>query len=92
MTMKELEKKFTTAQSTTFGIINRLEMKGFVHTYLTENRTKIVEITKEGLDLVGFILPCFEESEKLLFESFSEEEYKTFIELLAKVELSASKF
>lgn len=84
--IKVLEKKFGTAQSTTLGVVNRLEQKGLVTSYLTEHRTKIVKITQEGLALLDIIRNYALEADELFFTGFSLGERFMFIELLKKAE------
>lgn len=50
MTLKELEKAINLAQSTTVGIVSRLEQKGLVDYYtdVSDKRIKIVKITQAG--------------------------------------------
>lgn len=84
--LKTIEKNFGTAQSTTLGVINRLQEKGLVSSYITQQRTKQVKITQEGSDLMEFIHQYAEETEEVLFQGFSEEEAKLFIQMVKKAE------
>ncbi len=84
--IKEIEKKFGTAQSTIFGVIQRLSQKGLVETYLSEQRNKIVKITKQGSLHIDCIKTAMMEADALVFESFTEGEKILFGELLRKSE------
>lgn len=84
MTMKELEKKFSVAQSTMAGIISRLEQKGFVESYgdATDKRIKVVHITKEGEECSNEAEGYMEKAEETLLRGFSDDEKKIFHQLL----------
>ncbi|MFI3200103.1 MAG: hypothetical protein R3Y54_01075 [Eubacteriales bacterium] len=84
--IKFLEKMFGTAQSTTLGVVNRLEQKKLVSTEITQQRTKIVKITEEGLGIVEFIRQCAGEADELFFKDFTIGEKILFLELLQKAE------
>lgn len=88
--IKELEQHFDTAQSTMFGIITRLEKKGFVSSFTDESRTKMVEITADGLNLCGYIQHCIETCEEDFFRCLTSTEKMIMIEILKKVEESYS--
>ncbi len=89
--IKEIERRSNTAQSTTLGVINRLEAKGFVSTAVKENR-KIVTITAEGEQHLDFVHECIKTAEKLLFEGFSKGEYTLFTEMLEKIETNTVQY
>lgn len=82
--IKTLEKMSETAQPTMLGVINRLEQKNFITTYLNEKRKKIVKITDSGLNVIPHIKECIEEVEKNFFSNFTEGEHIIFMELLHK--------
>lgn len=82
--IKSLEKMFQTAQPTTLGVINRLEEKNLVKTYITQKRTKTVKITDDGLNIVETIKKYILESENLFFKDFTIGEKTIFLELLNK--------
>lgn len=84
--IKVIERRFGKAQSTTLGIINRLEQKGLVSTCLREHKTKHVTITPQGLALVDIICTSMRTADELLFEGFTPGERMLFIELLRKAE------
>lgn len=86
LTLKELEKKFGTAQSTTFGVVNRLEQKGLVTTYMGDHRTKYVKLNPEGEALLGTIRTYIQETDQLVFQGFSQGEILLFLELLQRAE------
>lgn len=91
MPIKAIEKRFGSAQSTTLGIINRLEQKSLISTHLSPKRTKIVAMTDDGLALVSFIKTCIGEGDEMMFAGFSAGERLVFIELLSKAERNLSQ-
>ncbi len=90
MSIKQIERRFGTAQSTVFGIISRLESKGLVQTHIVE-RKKIVEITGTGLELATDIKEVIAKIDELFFEGFTDCERTLFIELIKKAEKNFSK-
>lgn len=84
--IKTIEKRYGTAQSTTLGIINRLEQKKLITTYLSEHRTKMVRIAPKSTELVSIIRPQIKAAEEQVFCGFTHGERLMFIELLRKVE------
>lgn len=84
--IKSIEKKFGKAQSTTLGIINRLEDKALVTSTLNESRSKIIKITEKGLNLVDEIEEYIIETDDITLSGFSEGEKMIFLELLRKAE------
>lgn len=89
--IKLIEKRFGTAQSTTLGIINRLEKKGLVTTQLSARRTKDVHITPEGLCHIPAIVSYIQEADDLFFSGFTSGEKTLFLELLQKAETTLSQ-
>lgn len=89
--IKSLEKIFETAQSTTLGVINRLEQKKLVTTYLTQQRTKIVKITDEGCEMISVIKVHIREVEKLFFKDFTIGEKTLFLEMLDRAKKNVSQ-
>ena len=86
-TMKELEQLLHLAQSTTAGVVKRLEQKGYVQT-ATDNqdrRIKKVQITSEGLQLCIRAEKEAEYIEEELFEDLNEEELQMFIYFIKKI-------
>ncbi len=84
--IKEIEKKFGSAQSTTYGIVNRLENKGFIETYSINSKIKIVKLCDAGSKKIEFIKDSILLSEKDFFTGFTDDEKNMFIELLIKAE------
>ncbi|MFI3174048.1 MAG: MarR family transcriptional regulator [Bacillota bacterium] len=84
LTIKTLEKMSETSQPTMLGVINRLEQKGLIVTYLTEKRKKMVKITEDGLNTIPYIKESIEEVEKIFFCNFTVGEHAIFMELLQK--------
>ncbi len=88
-TFKELEKRLSLAQSTTVGLISRLEQKQLVHVSgdKDDKRIKYVEITPLGEKYCNEARQEMEDTERKLFANFSEGEVETLLSLLKKVNL-----
>lgn len=86
-TLKELEKILHVAQSTTVGLVKRLEQKGFVESFgdASDKRVKIAKITSEGLDACKQTQEGLQKVEQQLLTGLTEAEIGIFIELLQKV-------
>lgn len=88
-TFKELEKRLSLAQSTTVGLISRLEQKQLVHVSgdKDDKRIKYVEITPLGEKFCNEARQEMEDTQRKLFANFSEGEVETLLSLLKKVNL-----
>ena len=88
-TFKELEKRLSLAQSTTVGLISRLEQKKLVHVSgdKDDKRIKYVEITSLGEKFCNEAKQEMEDTERRLFANFSAGEVETLLSLLKKVNL-----
>lgn len=84
--IKTIEKRFGTAQSTTLGVINRLEQKGLITTHLSEQRSKIAKITPAGRELIDFVIEQIKAAEDMMVEDFTQGEKALFFELIRKAE------
>lgn len=86
-TLKELEKILHVAQSTTVGLVKRLEQKGFVESFgdASDKRIKIAKITPEGRDACKQTQKGLQKVEQQLLTGLTEAEIGIFIELLQKV-------
>lgn len=87
LSFKELEKRLTLAQSTTAGLISRLEQKGLA-TVLgdkDDKRIKYVEITALGTKYCEDAKLEMNDTEEKLVSCLTETERKTFLSLLKKV-------
>lgn len=87
LSFKELEKQLALAQSTTAGLISRLEQKSLVSIYgdKDDKRIKYVEITALGIKCYEDAEQEMENTEKELVSCLSETERKTFFSLLKNV-------
>lgn len=87
---KEIEKHLDIAQSTTVGLVSRLEKKNFVETFTDSNdkRVKIVKLTPTGLSVMDDFKNSMEVFEDSMFKNLSEIELSLFAELLRKVNSS----
>lgn len=87
LSLKELERLLHVAQSTTAGIVTRLEQKGFVETFGNnqDRRIKIVRITDSGLDCCASAEEHIQRTEAHLLSGLTEPERILFRDLLQKV-------
>lgn len=87
VSLKELEKILHVAQSTTAGIINRLEQKGLVTGFgdSSDKRIKLVEITPMGESYCREAEQNMKEAEENLLSGLTETEKSIFNSLLQKV-------
>lgn len=87
MTMKEMEKVLEVAQSTTVGLVSRLEKKGFVETFgdPDDRRIKHVRITSVGMEYCNKSEQYMYEGERLVLSPLNEEEQIVFCQLLEKI-------
>lgn len=87
LTFKELEKRLSLAQSTTAGLISRLEHKKLVIVSgdKDDKRIKYVEITPLGETYCHEAEQDMEYTEKKLLENFSIEETKQLFSLLEEI-------
>lgn len=86
-TFKELEKRLSLAQSTTVGLISRLELKKLVSVSgdQDDKRIKYVEITALGEKFCNEARQEMEDTQRKLLEDFSAEEVETLLSLLRKI-------
>lgn len=87
LSFKELEKRLTLAQSTTAGLISRLEQKELVSVTgdKDDKRIKYAEITELGITYCKDAVIAMENMERKLVSSLSETEREKFLYLLKKV-------
>jgi len=87
ISLKELEKILHVAQSTTAGIISRLEQKGLVTGFgdSSDKRIKLVQITPMGEKYCREAEQNMKEAEESLLSGLTETEKSIFNSLLQKV-------
>jgi len=87
LSLKELEKRLHLAQSTTVGIITRLQKRGFVAALSDpdDRRIKLVRITQSGLDSLMAAKAGRAEAEEKLLKGLTEAERHILLTLLKKV-------
>lgn len=87
ISLKELEKILHVAQSTTAGIISRLEQKGLVTGFgdSSDKRIKLVQITPMGEKYCREAEQNMKEAEERLLSGLTETEKSIFNSLLQKV-------
>lgn len=93
LTFKELEKRLSLAQSTTAGLISRLEQKKLVSVSgdADDKRIKYVEITSLGIKFCNEARLEMEHTEKILLEGLSAVEKENLLSMLEKVYHTARK-
>lgn len=84
---KKIEKHLEIAQSTTVSLINKLEEKGFVETFVDEKdkRVKRIRITEKGENVCKWSNSKAEIEGKRMYEVLTEEERTIFFMLLEKI-------
>lgn len=84
---KEVEKALNVAQSTTAGLVSRLEKKNFIETFTDENdkRIKILRLTNSGIDVIDTFRTHMETFQDKLFVNLTDIELTLLAELLKKV-------
>lgn len=90
ISLKELEKILHVAQSTTAGIINRLEQKGLVAGFgdPADKRIKLIQITPLGEEYCCNAEQNMHEAEEHLLSGLTETERSIFNSLLQKVSIT----
>lgn len=93
LTFKELEKCLSLAQSTTAGLISRLEQKKLVSVSgdMDDKRIKYVEITSLGEKFCHEARQEMEHTEKMLLENLSATEKESLLSFLEEVSRTARK-
>lgn len=93
LSFKELEKRLTLAQSTTVGLISRLEQKELVAVSedREDKRIKFVEITPLGMQYCRDAETEMEQTETELLASLTDNEKDIFYALLKKINNSFQK-
>lgn len=87
LSFKELEQRLHIAQSTTVGIISRLEQKGLVEGFgdLNDRRVKLARITPAGMARITEAEQGRAEAEARLLAGLTDTERDIFLALLKKV-------
>ena len=85
--LKQLEKRLHVAQSTTVGIVHRLEQKGFVEMLGSpdDKRVKIVRITESGQACCDSSKVNMQLADESLSRSLTDAEREILIVLLKKI-------
>lgn len=93
LTFKELEKRLSLAQSTTAGLISRLEQKKLVIVSgdTDDRRIKYVEITSLGEKFCNEAKQEMDHTEQMLLKNLSTTEKKSLLSLLEEVNRTVKK-
>lgn len=86
ITRKVMEKVLKLKGPSITNLINGLKSKGYIirSTGITDARTFQIEITPKGYQLVREMEEVFEETEQQMLKGMTEEEKKTFLDLLIR--------
>lgn len=87
MTFKEIEKDLHVAQSTTAGLLGRLQEKHLIECCddLKDKRIKIACLTQKGESHCAQARKNMAESHRLIMQGLTQEEIDTLADLLSKV-------
>ncbi|WP_298029870.1 MarR family winged helix-turn-helix transcriptional regulator [uncultured Dysosmobacter sp.] len=87
LTLKELEQRLHVAQSTTAGIVVRLEQKKLVECFgdPVDRRIKLVRITAAGEKRLQYADQDMEATERSMLSALSAQEQDTLLRLLEKL-------
>lgn len=87
LSFKEVEHELHVAQSTTVGLIGRLEKKGLVRTWTdeTDRRTKMVHLTEAGEECCREASSFMAEDEDWLTEGLDKQEVEELYRLLSHI-------
>lgn len=87
MSLKELEHELGVAQSTTAGIVSRLEQKRFIEAFgdPEDKRVKMIRMTETGEQCCEFAERDMESGEAELLSGLTDIERNTLLALLEKV-------
>lgn len=87
LTLKELESLLHVAQSTTAGLVVRLEQKGYVKSFTDANdrRVKWAAITESGLECCSNAHEHIRDMETQMLSGLTESEKDIFYNLLQKI-------
>ncbi len=87
LSMKELERMLSVAQSTVAGLVTRLEEKGYVESGgdVRDRRVKLVALTEKGQCLCADARNRLGDYDDVLLASLGEDERKTLFSLLSKI-------
>ncbi len=90
---KSVEELLSVAQSTTVGIVSRLEKKGFVEVFAspTDKRMKMLKLTALGEQTIEYLMSIFNTIEEDIFKDFSLAEKLMLIQLLKKIKFSQER-
>lgn len=85
---KDLEKVFLRRGASITSMVQGLEKRGYVDRRISPNdeRQKLLYVTQKGKDLIEEFECFFEEIEKSITASLTQEETKEFFRLLMKVD------
>lgn len=87
LSLKEIEKKLKVAQSTTVGIVSRLEKKKLIETVsdISDKRAKLAKITEKGCHLWEKAEEIRKVKHDYIASALSNQEREQFVILLTKI-------
>ena len=85
---KDIEKRFSIGRSTVTNTIQLMEKKGYIRRDAVESdaRLKKVVLTEQGMELHNSMRKVGEELDARTLEGISDEELRTFFEVIEKLE------
>lgn len=85
---KDIENEFKISRSTATGLLQNMEKLGYLYREVSEidSRLKRIVLTEKSIELNKKVLNTFDEIEALLLKGFSEEEKKSLLEYLIRLE------
>ena len=87
MTMKSMERELHVAQSTTAGIMHRMDEKGFLTSFGDDKdrRVKWVQITEEGKRVCAIAQENMKQEEAVMLSGMTPEDKDLFLSLLQSI-------
>ncbi len=91
--LKQIEKRFSVAQPTAYGIVKRLKEKGFVDAGLCDSNGKstVVTLTEKGIEAAIYMKSKLAQNDEMIFLKFDDIEKDILKKLLKKAYNSAKE-
>ena len=89
---KELAEHLSITPAAVTGILKKLEADNYIERTLgTDNRYNEITITEKGREIVNMTRSAFGNSDRALFEDFSEDELDAYVRCLEKMQANIKK-
>lgn len=91
---KEIAAAMKVSTATIAIALKKLEKNGYINKIMDEedNRLNIIVITKKGRNAIEMSRQLFDDIDSAMFEGFSNEEKKNFVNMLEKIEDNLLKY